>query len=103
MQCGRLAQRNCFDPRERFAAFAFHHVAGQRPGTASKTDQRNSFLQFGANQADSIHDVAQIGFHIGHMQALDRLDVSDWELKLRAVAFDKMQPESHRIRNRENI
>ena len=103
MQRLRLTHHHLLDAREGLRAAAFHHIGGQCPGAAGKTDQRHLACQLVANGANRIHHVTQLAFRIRDRQLHHILQRGDGFGKARSFALAEGEPEPHGIRNRQNI
>ena len=103
VQGGRFVQRHRLDAGEVLAAAAFHHVAGQRPRAAGKADERHLAVQFAADHPYRVHHVAQFGFHVRHAQLRRVGGAAHGALELRALAFDEVQAQPHRIGDGQDV
>ncbi len=103
VQSGRIIQRHRLDPRVILAAAAFDHVAGQRPRTAGKADQRHLAVQFAPDQAHRVHHVAQLGFHVRYRQPVRVGGGAHGAFELRAFALDEVQAQTHCVGHGEDV
>ena len=85
------------------AAPTFHHVAGQRPGAAGKADQWHAAIQCLADRAHGVHHVPQLIGRIGHEQRLHIVFGTDGFLETRTFPLLEAQPQSHGIRNGQDV
>ena len=92
-----------FDAGVIIRSATFHHVAGQRPRTTGKTDQRHAVIQRLANLGNCIDHITQLVMRIRHTQIANLPFVTQRPFELRAFAFGKVQTQSHRIRHSENV
>ncbi len=98
-----LVVHQAFDLGEVAAAGAFHHVAGQGPGTAGEADERHPAGQGLTNQAHRVHHVTQLAFGIGHGQTLDIRRRAHGMGETRPFALGEGQPQAHGVGNGEDV
>ena len=63
----------------------------------------NIAMEFTADHAHCIENVAQLFFNIRDTQAANRVRGAYWIAKFRPLAIYKVETQSHCIRNRQNI
>ncbi len=103
VHCPRFVQGHRLDLAPVLAAAALDHVAGKRPRTAGKADQRDRGVQFAANRAHGIHDIAQLDVHVGYGEFRDVGHAADRALELRTLAIGEVQAKAHRVRHGQDV
>src|SRR3546814_1916107 len=84
------------------ASTAFDHVAANRPRAARKTYQGDFARQFLANKRQGVKHILQPG-HIGYRQGRHVGLGTDRRSEPRAFAIDKIKPQAHGMRYRQNV
>ena len=87
---------------EVLAAAAFDHVAGERERAAAEADERNAAAQRLAHHGEGVEHVAQPR-RVGNGERGDVALGAQRPLELRPLAFDEVQPQSHRVGHREDV
>ena len=82
---------------------AFHHISGQSPGAARKSNERDPAVQFLSNEPDGIHDIAKFSLRIRQRQGVNIRSRSNRTGKARALTFLKAEPQTHRIGYRQDV
>ena len=103
MQRFRVGVHHLFNHGEGFAAAAFNHVGRQRPRTTGEADQRHFAFQFTADSTHRVHHVPQPIFRVRDRQFVDVSLAGNRRGKAWTFSCFKIQPESHRIRDRQDI
>ena len=83
-------------------AGAFHHVAGQRPGAAGKTNQGHPAIQCLADGGDGVEHITQL-VHVGHFEFGDSGLVAHRVGKFGAFTQRKRQPQAHGIGHGQDV
>ena len=99
----RLIERQRFHLGKILAGAPLHHVGGERPGTACKTNERHAALKLLSNQGDGIHDITQLA---GRPLRVERVDLGGRRkraLKPRALTLRKVKTQTQGIGHREDI
>ena len=103
VQGARLLVEQGFGAGKIAARLPFNHVGGKRPRAASEADERHAAVQFAPDEAHRLHDVAEVVVHVGDGQCLYVGVAAHRAVKRRALAGDEGKPQSHRIRDGEDV
>ena len=86
-----------------FRAAALDHVGRQCPRAAAEANKRHLAVEFLPDQADRIGDIAQARLRVGYAEPVDFRRAAQRALELRSFALGEVKPETHRVRNGQNI
>ena len=99
----RRGVHHLLDVTEILAGATFNHVGRQGPGAAGETNQGYTTGQGTTDFTDRRHDVVQITGRIRHRQLVYILLGTHYFFEFRAFALFEIQPQSHGIRDGQNI
>ena len=81
---------------------ALDHVAGQRPRTARKADQRHAAIERAANRRHRVEHVLEL-VHVGHFECLDGRLVAQRSRKTRTFAGFERQAQAHGVGHGQDV
>ena len=100
---GRISVDEALDAGEFAAALTFHHVGGERPGAAGKTDQWHAALQLAFDEPHGIGHIAQFVRRVGQRQLVDVGTAAQRMGEARTETFFQTQAQAHRIGNGQDV
>ena len=95
--------RESLDSGKTSTRTTFDHVGADGERAARETAQRYIAIEFTANRAHCIENVAQLFFNIRDTQVANRVRGAYRIAKFRPLAGYEVEAKSHGVRNRQNI
>ncbi len=103
MKIARRLVHHAFDLAEGLAAPSFHHIGCHRTRTPREADQRHSAAQFAAHQRHGIDHVLELPARVRHAEFGNVRRAAHRMFEFRALTGLELQPQIHRMRDRQNI